>query len=154
MRGPRPWKLSKLFKLQYEEGIRDTDILVKRMRVSRKTLYTYRWRLKRRLQKLVKKSLHDFDGRLVCPECLDLSLVEDRETGEFVCTKCGLVTRQTQNFSLDLPFSTTYALTSHIAFGKSLGSFSNREIFRVLARASCENGQIPIRQITTITQNC
>ena len=38
MRGPRPWQLSKLFQFQYEEGIRDTDILVKRMRVSRKTL--------------------------------------------------------------------------------------------------------------------
>jgi len=153
MRGPKPWQLSRLFRLMYEEGIRDTKTLAETLRIKRTTLYTYKWRLKRRFLKIVEKSLHDFDTQTLCPECLEPSMRRDHETGELVCTRCGLVAKQTQNFSVDLPFNTTYALTSNLAFGKSLGGTLNyRGTLKVLAKAHHEGSQIPIRQIQTIIQ--
>jgi len=74
MRGPKPWRLARLFCLMFEEGVRDTKTLTEMLRIKRTTLYTYKWRLKRRLLKIVEKSLHDFDTQILCPECLEPSM--------------------------------------------------------------------------------
>ena len=152
-RGPQPRQLSLLFRLQYLENITNTGELAEKLGVKPSTIYCYRWRLRKRLRKLAQKSIQDFNDSAVCPECLLLSLRKDRETGELVCTRCGLVTRQTLNLSFRLPFSTTYALSHQLAFGKSLGdTISYRDTYKVLARVHGRNGEIPIRQITVMTQ--
>ena len=154
MRGPRPRQLSRLFTLT-QQGIRETEALAESLGVKRETVHVYKWRLKKRLQKLVKKSLQDYRGDLhVCPECLDDTLCEDVARGEWVCRRCGLVTREVQRFSNDLPWDTTYAFVSNIAFGKSLGdTLSYRGVYRVLAKTRSKGDQpIPIRQVWTIVE--
>ena len=71
--------------------------------------------------------------------------------------------------SENIPFGTeeapnTYALTSHIAYGKSLGfTMPKSHLYKIVAKVSMENGAsvsegengkipIPIRQIQTITE--
>jgi len=152
-RGPQPRQLARLFQLQYLENTTDTSELAEKLGVKPSTIYCYRWRLRKRLRKLAQKSIQDFSDSAVCPECLLLSLRKDHETGELVCTRCGLVTRQTFNLSFRLPFSTTYALSHQLAFGKSLGdTISYRDTYKILARVHGHNSEIPIRQITVMTQ--
>ena len=65
-------------------------------------------------------------------------------------------------FSRDLPFGSeeapnTFALTSYIAYGKSLGSTMPRShLYRVIAKVSAENKDwkqpVPIRQIQAIAE--
>jgi ribosomal protein L37AE/L43A len=145
-RGPRPAQLSRLFKLEYSEGIRDAGKVAGILGVSKKTVYHYRWKLRKRLEKLAKNSLQVSDSEtVVCPECLEPTLIEDCETGEWVCRRCGLVTRQTENFSRNLPFDTTYAFTSNIVFGRSLGGTAPNHLYKVLAKAPAERKDLPIR---------
>ena len=154
MRGPQPQQLSRLYALS-QQGIRNPKELAEKLGVKKETVYVYRWRLKKRLQKLVKNSLQDYNGDpQVCPECLDDTLCEDVARGEWVCRRCGLVTKQVQKFSNDLPWDTTYALTSNIAFGKSLGdTLSYRGLYRVLAKTRSKGDQpVPIRQIQAIVK--
>jgi hypothetical protein len=117
---------------------------------------SYKWRLSKKLATGV--AYFDY-----CPECFQKSVILDKQTGERVCTNCGFVVEDdpASKFSADIPFGTddkpnTFALTSHIAYGKSLGFTASRNhLFRVLARTSkIEDGelQIPIRQIQTITE--
>ncbi|MFH0896980.1 MAG: TFIIB-type zinc ribbon-containing protein, partial [Candidatus Bathyarchaeota archaeon] len=82
----------------------------------------------------------------VCPECFGTDFITDRETGEKICTSCGCVVDQVMEKSKDLPFGETYALTSNIAFGKSLGgTLSKKGVFIVLAKVPAETKDLPIR---------
>jgi hypothetical protein len=136
--------------LPNEEIAEELDIKVN-------TVKYHKWRLKKKLtNEFVSFSRY-------CPECFKKSVILDKETGERVCTNCGFVIEEDpeSKFSTDIPFGTdekpnTFALTSHIAYGKSLGFTAPRNhLFRVLARTSNNQDgelQIPIRQIQTITE--
>jgi len=119
-----------------------------------------------KIEQKIATSVAYFD---YCPECFSKSVVLDRETGEYVCTNCGFVVEEDgSRMSKDIPFGTeeepnTFALTSHIAYGKSLGfTMPKPHLFRVVAenakKESCSSGNsdekipIPIRQIQTITE--
>jgi hypothetical protein len=57
----------------------------------------------------------------------------DRVTGERIYVNCGCVVDNVAAKSKDLPFGETYALTSNIAFGKSLGCMHAKLVDVVLA---------------------
>jgi len=141
-RGPPPRQLAKLFRLKYLQGIEDRDKLAELLGVKRETVRCHEWRLKKKLAtKLLKVSPDRL--RFVCPECLEARIVEDPETGERVCTACGYVEGRVE--SQDLPWDTTYAFTSNIAFGKSLGGTAPRRLFKVLAKAPNGAEDLPLR---------
>lgn len=150
-RGPPPKQLAKLCFLLAENPYLTNQELAEKLGVAPSSVKRY----KNRLKKLVYQGWTSF-----CPECLQPSVIYDPEQGEYVCTKCGLVLDY-QAFLNSLPFGTeeqpnTFALTSHIAFGKSLGDTMPRKyLFRVLARVNDENGRrdkLPVRQIQVITE--
>jgi hypothetical protein len=152
-RGPKPRQLAKLFQLKYLEGINDQYVLADKLDVKLETVNRYERRLKR---KLIRKLGHVSPERLhfVCPECLEAKMFEDHETGERVCRNCGLVVERAPTFSVNLPFDTTYALTSNIAFGKSLGNtIRPKELYKVIAKGPSGRKDLPIRatQIQVIT---
>ena len=172
-RGPPPRKLAKLFRLKYLQGITDTDKLAELLEISKDSVYSYNTRLKRKLVKMIK---HVSPERLrfVCPECLGTRVHEDPENGERVCMECGYVLDE-ESISSNIPFGTeeepnTYALTSHISYGKSLGfTMPRSHLYRVVVKASMDRAKkkqkekqvagvdekkipIPIRQVQMITQ--
>jgi len=68
-------------------------------------------------------------------QCGSEEVYFDRENGEVVCTKCGLVLSTVESLDSRLPFDTTYALTNNLAFGKSLGgTLPRKELYKVLAK--------------------
>ena len=70
-----------------------------------------------------------------CSSCGSTKITFDRENGEIVCTKCGLVLSSVESFENRLPFDTTYAMTNNLAFGKSLGgTLPRKELYKVIAR--------------------
>jgi len=124
-----------------------TDLeLALELDVKPETVRRYRYRLRNLSQ----------DWTKFCPECYSPDVWLDRERGEHVCRSCGFVVEEEAGMVHTLPFDETYALESNIAFGKSLGNTLNiQKTYRVLAKLrSRENdqGKIPIRQITTLTQ--
>ena len=81
----------------------------------------------------------------VC-QCGSEEVYFDRENGEVVCTKCGLVLSSVESFENRLPFDTTYALTNNLAFGKSLGgTLPRKQLYEVLARGPKGTKDLPIR---------
>jgi hypothetical protein len=84
----------------------------------------------------------------LCPECFEESVEFDAKSGERVCRRCGLVVEEylEEQLSDDLPFDTTYALTNHLAFGKSLGgTLPSNQLYKVLAKAPEGIKDLPIR---------
>jgi hypothetical protein len=130
--------------LKYLEGVSDRRVLARLLNVkTAEVVRSYEKRLRSKLLKLappgeqVFSSLDSIISR-VCPECLDVTLVEDSETGERVCSRCGLVldSDEPSRFDESLPFDTTYALESSLAVGKSLGgTLSRYGLYRVLAKS-------------------
>ena len=81
-----------------------------------------------------------------CPRCFKKAVFPDEERGERVCRNCGLVVGAVQRMSNNLPWDTTYAFTSNLAFGKSLGNtLPNSRLYRVLAKAPAGRKDLPIR---------
>lgn len=81
----------------------------------------------------------------VC-QCGSEEVYFDRENGEVVCTKCGLVLSSVESFENRLPFDTTYALTNNLAFGKSLGgTLPRKKLYEVLAKGPKGTKDLPIR---------
>ena len=161
-RGPPPKSMIKLFHLLRKIPFLQDKEIAEELGVKVSTIRNYRWRLNKKLATGV--AYFDY-----CPECFQKSVILDKETGERVCTNCGFVIEEDEaKMSKDIPFGTdekpnTFALTSYIAYGKSLGFTASRNsLFRVLARTSNRNHdpasqvdcdlQIPIRQIQTITE--
>ena len=81
--------------------------------------YLYEIRKSRSVSRSVSKTPRK------CSSCGGAEFAFDRENGEIVCRGCGLVAEQVQVQSQDLPFGESYALTSSIAFGRSLGQTLN-----------------------------
>jgi len=144
-RGPPPKQLIRLFWLLRENpGATDFEI-ANNLGVEVETVNNYMWRLKN-LQ---------YNVASFCPNCFEKSIWQDPENGERVCKSCGYVLEREASMNHTLPFDETYALTSNIAFGKSLGgTLSRNATYRVLAktRDAESKANVPIRQITTITE--
>jgi len=143
-RGPPPKQLIRLFWLLRENpGATDLEIANK-LGVEVETIPVYRWRLKNLLSGITS----------YCRYCFSKNVWTDRENGERICKSCGYVLEQENSMVHTLPFDETYALTSNIAFGKSLGgTLSRNATYRVLAKTRDAESKtnVPIRQITTIT---
>jgi len=89
-----------------------------------------------------------------CPECNSDSLIEVE--GTVVCTKCGLEVESHQTRDNYLPFDTTYALTSNLAHGNSLGgTLPMKQLHKVIVRSKNGSYGLPIRamHLRTIMQN-
>jgi len=166
-RGPPPRQLAKLFRLKYLQGIKNREELACLLGISEESVRIYENRLRKKLVTRLKQVSPE-RLRFVCPECLEARIREDPETGEHVCMNCGFIADESK-ISETIPFGTedepnTYALTSHIAYGKSLGfTMPKSHLYRVVAKVSMENAKeaplenaekipIPIRQIQTITE--
>lgn len=143
-RGRPPTALKRLFRLKYLEGISDTNVLAEKLGVSTSTIWCYNHRLKRILLKSPGQNSPTID--IICPECLQPSFIYDVEAGEKVCTSCGYVATHEQQFDQSLPFDTTYALESDLAYGRSLGtSLSKMQLYRVLAKSRNGAADLGIR---------
>ena len=135
--GRPPRSLVTLHYLLEREPLTPNKVLAEKLGVKVETLYTYKGRLQRNL----------FDIDKICPECFEESIVRDGESGESVCRRCGLVVGEyLEQLSDDLPFDTTYALTNHLAFGKSLGgTLPSKRLYEVLAKAPEGMKDLPVR---------
>jgi transcriptional regulator with XRE-family HTH domain len=140
-RGPAPESLSRLFTLEYQEGIKDRKELATRLGVSAETIGKYERRLNQKLVRLlgqVSKERLEF----VCPECLEPKVFEDPETGERVCHSCGYAQPGVERADENLAFDTTYALESDLAIDKSLGgTLGKRGVFQMLCK---NNGPVDL----------
>jgi hypothetical protein len=120
------------------EPLTPNKVLAEKLGVGLRTIYKYKSRLSRNFVHVDK----------ICPECLEKSVEADDETGERVCKRCGLVVGEylEEQLSDELPFDTTYALTNHLAFGKSLGgTLPRNKLYEVLAKAPEGIKDLPIR---------
>jgi len=162
-RGPPPKSMIKLYHLLRKIPFLPDEEIAEELGVKVSAVKSYKWRLKKK----IATGVAYFD---YCPECFSKSVVLDRETGEYVCMNCGYVIEEDgSRMSKAIPFGTeekpnTFALTSHIAYGKSLGfTMPKSHLFRVVAenikkrmnRSGNVGGDkipIPIRQIQTITE--
>lgn len=94
-----------------------------------------RQHLKRKIGVITRERL-DF----ICPECLEAKVYYDPEKSERVCGNCGYVFDEPAEFDEGLPYDTTYALTSDLAYDKSLGGTLNgKALMRVIAQSSINN---------------
>ena len=135
-RGPPPRSLVRLRYLLLKDPAASNRELAEELGVKVETIRQYKHRL--------SKKLVDVDK--FCPECMEKTVIFDREHGEYVCTKCGLVVERVMNLSENLPWDTTYALTSNIAFGKSLGdTLPRRYLHRVIAKSPADVKDLPVR---------
>ncbi|MEM3875241.1 MAG: TFIIB-type zinc ribbon-containing protein [Candidatus Bathyarchaeia archaeon] len=95
-------------------------------------------RFSRKLDEYLRSKLGEVSPetlKSVCPECLEARVFFDHESGENVCVNCGLVI-DVEGYDFSLSFDTTYALTSELAYGKSLGgTLGYQGIVRVLAKS-------------------
>jgi len=161
-RGAPPKSMIKLFHLLRKIPFLPDEEIADELGIKRSTVRNYKWRL----SKKIATGVAYFD---YCPECFQKSVVLDRETGEYVCTSCGFVVEEDgANISKDIPFGTeenpnTFALTSNIAYGKSLGfTMPKSHLFRVVVENAKKNRSprvgddgkipIPIRQMQAVTQ--
>jgi hypothetical protein len=120
------------------DPLASNKVLAERLGVGLRSLYTYKSRLSRSF----------VDVNKTCPEYLTESVELDSKTGERVCKRCGLVVGEylEEQLSDDLPFDTTFALTNHLAFGKSLGgTLPSNQLYKVLAQAPEGIKDLPIR---------
>jgi len=146
-RGPPPESLIRLYYAMKNNPLASDEDLARDLGVKVNTVKNYKWRLRNKLA----SGLH---VSKFCPECFMETVHLDRETGERVCRNCGLVVERAPTFSVNLPFDTTYALTSNIAFGKSLGNtIRPKELYKVIAKGPNGRKDLPIRatQIQVIT---
>lgn len=125
--------LKVLFRLKYLEGLGEREIsdalgippfIVERF--------------SRKLEECLKSKLGEVSAetlKSLCPECLEPRVRFDPVSSEYVCSNCGLVV-DAEGYDLSLSFDTTYALTSELAYGKSLGgTLGYQGIVRVLAKS-------------------
>jgi|GEM_PF-2961449 len=128
-----------LFSLKYVCGISDISILAQEMGCDEETVEfvdkALRQHLKRKIGIINRERLE-----LVCPECLEAKVYYDHERTERVCGNCGYVFDEPTDFDESLPYDTTYALTSDLAYDKSLGgTLNSKALMRVIAQSSVNN---------------
>jgi ribosomal protein S27E len=127
--------LSQLYKLKYLEGIQNKTVLAEELGLSE----TEFARVEQELDERLKAKIHEITPErleFVCPECLNARVYTNPETGERVCTYCGRVIEESLDYDESLPFDVTYALTSELACGRSLGGTLNgKALLKVLAKS-------------------
>lgn len=127
--------LSQLYVLKYLEGIRDRTVLAEELGLSETDFV----RVEQELDDHLKAKIHEITPErleFVCPECLNARVYINPETGERVCTYCGRVMEENFDCDESLPFDVTYALTSELACGRSLGGTLNgKALLKVLAKS-------------------
>ena len=135
-RGPPPESLIRLYYAMKNNPLVSDEELAKELEVKVNTVKNYKWRLGKKLANGLQVSRY-------CPNCLEETVFFDKEAGERVCRKCGLVTERAENFSDSLPWDTTYAFTSNIAFGKSLGGTAPKRLYKVIAKGPNGTKDLP-----------
>ncbi|MGB9672193.1 MAG: TFIIB-type zinc ribbon-containing protein [Candidatus Norongarragalinales archaeon] len=151
-----PEVLRRLFQLKYVGGIFDGQMLAEKLGVKRETLHL----LEALLDEILREKINVITPErleMVCPECLNARVYTDPETGERVCGACGYVFPESQGYDESLPFDTTYALASDLAFGKSLGgTLTGKALMRVLAKSGNGASDLGIRatQIRVVAETC
>ena len=143
-----PTQLQRLFQLRFIEGVTDREALAQTLGVNRRSLSEYYRRLRLHLNvggpptlssELTLEKNRDF----ICPECLEMTVkIVDVMR---VCHKCGL---ELGRWELDpsLPFDTTYAPTSSMALGRSLGgTLPSKQAYRVLMKSPTGRKDIGLR---------
>jgi len=131
--------------LKYLQKIEDPERLAEKLGIKVKTVYKYEERLQKKLVSSIRQVSPD---RLsfICPECLEAKVYTDPENGERVCQSCGYVLEQEADMVHTLPFDETYALTSNMSFGRSLGNtLPNHQLYKVIAKARTGTQDLPIR---------
>jgi ribosomal protein S27AE len=130
----------KLYYLLKENPFIPDQEIAKKLGVKVKTVQQYKWRLKNFVES-------NGNSTKFCPECCEDTLIYDHESGEYVCRRCGFVVEDNSLAFADfLPWDTTYALTSNIAFGKSLGdTLPKRYLHKVIAKSENGDEDLPIR---------
>jgi len=125
--------MSVVFRLKYLEGLDEEEIslaLGLPPYVMRRYLERLDEYLRSKLGELTPTAI-----KRICPECLEDRVCLDPLSGEHVCNNCGLVV-EGESYNASLPFDTTYALTSELAFGRSLGgTLGYQGYLRVLAKS-------------------
>jgi len=155
-----PWKLALLFRLKYLQGVRDREVLAEKLGISKRSVFEYEYRLKRKLVEKIQQVSPE-RLQLVCPECLEPRVIEDPVTGERVCTSCGYVVEEYGPKMIHtLPFDegrsvtpgAAYALENPLVFNSSLGgTLPVRQLYRVIAKGpEGQRKEVPVRQIKAI----
>lgn len=128
--------LSQLYILKYLEGVRDRTVLAEELGLSEADFA----RVEQELDEHLKAKIHEITPErleFVCPECLNARVYTNPETGERVCTYCGRIIEESLDYDESLPFDVTYALTSELACGRSLGGTLNgKALLKVLAKST------------------
>jgi len=142
-------QLQLLFQLRYLDGVTDKEVLAQALGIQSRTLKSYYRRIFVKIDAPKGPNRGTNEARIelhkdfVCPECLLMSV---QMVGVMrVCTKCGL---ELGRWDLDtsIPFDSTFAPTSSMALGKSLGgTLPSKQIFRVLALSPTGRKDIGLR---------
>ena len=142
-------QLQLLFQLRYLDGITDKEALAQALGIQSRTLKSYYRRIfvkidaPKGLNRGTNEARIELHKDFVCPECLVMSV---QMVGVMrVCTKCGL---ELGRWDLDtsIPFDSTFAPTSSMALGKSLGgTLPSKQVFRVLALSPTGRKDIGLR---------
>ena len=144
----KPDQLQRLFQLRFVEGVTDREALAQELSVQKGSLKKYFRRLGRRVNvphrgTLSYEALVEKHKDFVCPECLEMTVkIVDVMR---ICHKCGL---ELGRWELDpsLPFDTTYAPTSSMALGRSLGgTLPSKQAYRVLMMSPTGRKDIGLR---------
>jgi len=143
-------QLQRLFQLRFVEGVTDRGLLAQALGVQPRTLTSYYRRLRLKINAPrgppnggTSEALVEKHKDFVCPECLEMTV---KIVGVMrVCGRCGL---ELGRWELDqsLPFDTTYAPTSSMALGRSLGgTLPSKQVYRVLMRSPTGRKDIGLR---------
>jgi len=142
-----PDQLQRLFQLRFVEGVTDRELLAQALGVQPRTLTSYYRRLRAKIDapkgSATSEEQVEKHKDFVCPECLKMTV---KIVGIMrVCHKCGL---ELGRWELDpsLPFDTTYAPTSSMALGRSLGgTLPSKQAYRVLMMSPTGRKDIGLR---------
>jgi hypothetical protein len=127
--------LKRLFSLKYLDGIWDVFALAREIGCSERTVENIDKALTEHLKRKIGVITHD-RLELVCPECLEAKMFYDPETNERICGNCGYIHDGVADYDESLPYDLTYALTSDLAYDKSLGGTLNgKALMRVIAQS-------------------
>jgi hypothetical protein len=153
--------LKLLFSLKYVRGVSDVSILSREIGCSERAVESIDMALTEHLKRKVGVVTQE-RLELICPECLEAKVFYDPERKERVCGNCGCVLEQLADYDESLPYDLTYALTSDLAYDKSLGGTLNgKALMRVIAQSPAsevlaKNGNIDLglraRMIKILTE--
>ncbi|MGB9671932.1 MAG: TFIIB-type zinc ribbon-containing protein [Candidatus Norongarragalinales archaeon] len=139
MKSPPLSILKHLFYLKFVCGITDVSVLAQEMGCNEETAESVDRALRQHLKQKIGIITRD-RLEFVCPECLEAKVYYDHEKSERVCGNCGYVFDEPAEFDQSLPYDTTYALTSDLAYDKSLGGTLNgKALMRVIAQSPASN---------------